>query len=216
MPKVRQEINPEWCYEKGVILKILIACEESQTVLHEFLIRGHDVWSCDLQETSGNYPERHIQGDVLDILDDGWDMMVGHPICTRMANSGYQWLKDNPERWADLDKDVEFFLKLWNADIPMIALENSQPHFEAIKRLGVTYTQKIQPYNFGVPETKGTCLWLKNLPPLMFTIDAREQMLSLPKKETQRIFYMSPGKDRGKMRSKTFQPIAEQFAEQWG
>lgn len=197
-------------------MKVLIACEESQTVLHEFYIRGHDVWSCDLQDTSGDYPSRHIKGDVLEVIDDGWDMMIGHPTCTRMARSGVRWLAENQARQADLEKDAEFFLKLWRADIPKIALENSLPHRYAVELLRVNYTQLIQPYNFGVPEKKATCLWLKNLPPLMFTIDARPAMEKLPRKLTDRIHFVGPGKDRAKIRSKSYQAIAEQFAIQWG
>jgi len=161
-------------------VKVLIACEESQIVLHEFFIRGHDVWSCDLQDTSGDYPSRHIKSDVLEVIGDSWDMMIGHPVCTRMARSGVRWLEGNPERWADMKLDAEFFLKLWNSNIPQIALENALPHKYAIDLIGTTYSQLIQPYNFGVAETKSTCLWLKNLPPLMFTSDARHAMNSCP------------------------------------
>ncbi len=196
--------------------RVLVACEESQAVLSEFLKRGHDVYSADLKPCSGDYPERHHAGDVFDIINDGWDLMIGHPPCTYLCNSGVRWLEGNEQRWKDLDDGCEFFLKLWNADIPKIALENPTPHYHAIEKIKVNYDQKVQPYNFGVPESKATCFWLKNLPPLMFTICAREAMEKLPKKESQRIHYMSPGPERATLRSKTYPEIAEQMAIQWG
>ena len=197
-------------------MRILVACEESQAVMSEFRKLGHDCWSADLQPASGDYPEYHHQGDVLDILDDGWQMMIGHPDCTYLTNAGVRWLSTDRSRWAKLDAGCEFFLKLWNADIEKIALENPIPHKHAVERLGVTYTQKIQPMDFGIPETKATCLWLKNLPPLMATCDARLAMSKLPKRESNKIHYMSPGPERAKLRSKTEPAIAKQYAAQWG
>lgn len=202
-------------------MRILVACEESQTVCAAFLEldKGHDVWSCDLQESSGEYPERHIQDDVLKHLDDGWDMMIGHPDCTYLANSGVSWLwkekERNEDRWAAMKKGADFFNVLNDADIEQIALENPIPHKYAKLLIG-GYDQLIHPYHFGVAESKATCLWLKNLPPLMHTIDARYAMSKRPKKDAQRIHYMSPGPERSKERSKTFPAIAHEMARQWG
>jgi len=160
-------------------------------------------------------PGKHIQDDVLNHLDEGWDLMIGHPDCTYMTNAGVCWLHTDWKRWGKLESACEFFLKLKESDIPMICLENPIPHKYARENIG-DYTQIIQPYQFGHAERKATCLWLKNLPKLKHTTDLKEEMARLPKKISQRIHYTSPGKDRWKIRSKTFQGIADAMAEQWG
>lgn len=183
-------------------MKILVACEESQIVTIAFRNKGHEAYSCDIQECSGGHPEWHIKDDVLKIINDGWDMMIAHPPCTHLAVSGARWFKDKQAEQAEA---IEFFMKLINADIPMIAVENP---------VGIMSTryrkpdQIIQPWQFGHGETKATCLWLKNLPLLIPTniVSGREN----------RIHKMPPSPHRSKLRSKTFWGIAEAMADQWG
>ncbi len=185
-------------------MKVLIACEFSGIVRDAFSARGHDAWSCDLLPTER--PGNHIQGDVLEILGDGWDLMIAHPPCTRLCNSGVRWLAER-NLWLDLQKSCVFFLRLLNAPIPKRAIENPIPHKYARAYIG-EYQQSIQPWLFDVPETKRTCLWLKNLPPLMATIIETTRQAKVHK--------MSPGKNRGKERSRTPQGIANAMAAQWG
>lgn len=188
-------------------MKILVACEFSGIVRDAFRKRGHDAWSCDILPTEAD-PTYHLQCDVLEILDQGWDMMIAHPPCIYLANSGVRWLYANPRRWEKLKEAAEFFKALWNANIPRIALENPIPHKYARDLIGVPYSQVIQPWQFGHGETKATCLWLKNLPPLKPTniVDGREN----------RVHRMPPGPNRWRERSRTFHGIAEAMAAQWG
>ena len=193
-------------------MRVLVACEFSGVVREAFRKRGHDAWSCDLIDSDDNSPY-HIKDDVLNHLNDGWDMMITHVPCTYMCNSGVSWLARNEVRWDELQKSNEFFHKLWNAQIEKIAMENPIPHKYALLP---KYTQIIQPYQFGHPESKATCLWLKNLPKLEPTKNVYDVMKKLPINQAQRIHYTKPGKDRWKIRSRTFEGIAEAFAEQWG
>jgi len=185
-------------------IKVLIACEFSGVVREEFRKRGHDAWSCDLLPTE--IPGNHYQGDVMDIINDGWDIMIAHPVCTRLCNSGVMWLKKR-NLWNDLDIGAKFFKDLYNCNIPKIAIENPIPHKYALERIGRKYTQIIQPWQFGHGETKATCLWLKRLPKLVPTdiVEGREQ----------RLHRLPPSKDRAKLRSITYKGIAEAMAEQW-
>lgn len=194
-------------------MKILIACEFSGTVRDAFIKQGHDAVSCDLLPTESQGP--HIQGDVLNVLNDGWDMMIAHPPCTYLTNSGVCWLHKDKSRWDKLREGAEFFKALLNAPIPRIAIENPIMHKYAIELIGTKQTQVIQPYMFGHMERKATCLWLKNLPPLRETKNVKEEMMKLPKKLQQRIHYAPPSKDRWKIRSKTFEGIAEAISTQW-
>ena len=197
-------------------MKVLIACEWSGIVRRAFAARGHDAWSCDLlpAEDRSNH---HITGDVRDVLGDGWDMlMVAHPPCQRLCNSGVRWLSVPPagrtlaEMWLDLADGAALFSTLWNADIERIAVENPVMHKHAKARIEnyQPFTQSIQPWQFGHGETKRTCLWLKNLPPLTPTdiVDGR----------TPRVHHASPGPDRWKERSRFFPGIADAMADQWG
>ena len=202
-------------------VRVLVACEESQATTIELRKLGFDAWSCDLQDCSGGHPEWHIKGDVLNVLNDGWDMMIGHPTCTYLTNSGVCWLwnKDgsrNEERWQNLKEGAEFFKALLNAPIPLIAIENPIPHKYAVELIGQKYNQLIQPYQFGHTESKATCFWLKGLPKLKPTKDVKDEWKRLPKNEAQRLHYLPPGPERAKLRSKTFQGVAEAMAMQWG
>ena len=188
-------------------MKILIACEESQEVCKAFRELGYEAFSCDVLPCSGGHPEWHIQDDVMKHLNENWNMMIAHPPCTRLCNSGVSWL-DKRNLWIEMQKGAEFFRSLLNADIERIAVENPIPHKYALEIIGRKYDQIIQPYMFGHGETKATCLWLKNLPMLEPSniVDGREQ----------RLHRLPPSADRAKIRSKTYPGIAKAMAEQWG
>lgn len=194
-------------------MNILIACEESGVVRDAFIAKGHNAISCDLLETSSLGP--HIQGDVLKLLEYKWDMIIGHPPCTYLSNSGVCHLEDhnNIERVRKLHEAVVFFNAILEADCDKICVENPIPHKYGI---GKTYTQIVQPWMFGHAESKATCLWLKGLPKLEETNNVKELWKSLPKKEAQRLHYLSQSPERAKLRSKTYKGIAEAMANQWG
>ena len=180
-------------------MRVLIACEFSGIVRDAFALRGHDAWSCDLLPTE--IPGKHIEGNVLDVLEDGWDLMIAHPPCTDLAVSGARWFKDKTEEQAQA---IDFFMALIEAPIPRIAAENP------ISIMSTRYRkpdQIIQPWQYGHGETKATCLWLKGLPKLTPTdvVDGR----------AQRVHRLPPGPNRWKDRSRTFPGIAKAMAEQW-
>ena len=196
--------------------RILVACEFSGTVRDAFTARGFDAWSCDLlpDERRSN---RHITADIRDVLHDGWDaLIVAHPPCTRLCNSGVRWLTAPPagrtlaEMWDDLREAAALFSTLWNAPVPHVAVENPVMHRHA-KALIDGYTppaQSVQPWQYGHGETKRTCLWLRNLPPLTPTaiVAGREA----------RVHRMPPSADRWRERSRFFPGIAAAMADQWG
>lgn len=196
--------------------RVLIACEFSGTVRDAFLSRGYDAWSCDLlpDERGSN---RHIRGDVRDVLGYGWDLLiVAHPPCTRLCLSGLRWLHTPPagrtieEMWADLDAGAALFSDLWNAPIERIAVENPKMHRHAKARI-VNYrepAQFVQPWQHGHGETKATGLWLKSLPALVPT--------NIVEGRTARVHRMSQSPDRWRERSRTFSGIAAAMADQWG
>jgi len=187
-------------------MKVLIACEYSGAVRDAFIARGHDAMSCDLLPT--DVPGPHYEGDVFDVIDDSWDLMVAHPPCTYLSNSGVSWLHKRPERWEQMREGAEFFKALLDADIPRIAIENPIMHKYAVEIIGRRQDQVIQPWQFGHGESKATCLWLKGLQELQPTqiVEGREQRMHL----------LPPSKDRWKIRSTTYQGIAKAMAEQWG
>ena len=181
-------------------MKVLIACEFSGIVRDAFIERGHDALSCDLLPTES--PGPHYQGDVLDILDNGWDLMIAHPPCTHLAVSGARWFKDKQEEQKEA---LEFVKTLMDANISKIAIENPVSIISSRIRKP---DQIIQPWMFGHGETKSTCLWLKNLQKLEHTniVDGREN----------KIHKMPPSPDRWKKRSRTYPGIAKAMAKQWG
>jgi hypothetical protein len=196
-------------------MRVLVACEYSGKVRRAFRKRGHDAWSCDLlpADDGSSY---HYQGDVMDIINDGWDLLIGHPPCTYLCNSGVSWLHKQEGRWDRMRDGAEFFKLLWESDIPRIALENPIMHKYAKEIIGTNQTQLVQPWMFGHAESKATCLWLKGLNPLIETNNVKEKWKMLPKKEAQRLHMLPPSKDRWKLRSETYQGIADAMAEQWG
>lgn len=208
-------------------LKVLVGCEYSGTVRDAFIAQGHDAMSCDLLPSDAGDP--HYQGDIFDIIDDGWDLAIFHPPCTFLTNAGVRWLHEHvasrngkkptisgKARWAEMEKGAEFFKRLLESDIPRIAVENPIPHKYAVQRIGRKYDQIVQPWMFGHTERKATCFWLKGLPKLVPTNDVKAAMLLLPKREQQRLHYLPPSPDRWKIRSKTFDGIAQAMAQQWG
>jgi site-specific DNA-cytosine methylase len=181
-------------------VRVLVACEYSGRVRDAFIAKGHDAMSCDLLPT--DVPGPHYQGNVMDIIGNGWDMMIAHPPCTHLAVSGARWFKD---KQAEQLEALEFVKALLGADIPCIALENPVSIISSRIRKP---DQVIQPWQFGHGETKATCLWPKGLPKLKPTniVEGREQ----------RVHKMPPGPNRWKERSRTFEGIAVAMADQWG
>ena len=194
-------------------MRVLVACEESQAVTKAFRALGHEAYSCDVQPCSGGRPEWHVQCDVLTQIHKGWDMMIAHPPCTYLSNAAARHLfpkgELNQDRYALGLEAKEFFMKLLNAPIPRIAVENPvQSRVFKIPK----YDQTIQPYWFGHAEQKRTCLWLRNLPPLEPTHTLEKPYASM----AEGSFINKGGKGRQKNRSKTFKGIAEAMAKQWG
>ena len=224
-------------------MKVLIACEESQIVCIEFRKKGHEAYSCDILPCSGGHPEWHIQEDVLEVMkwidvvglpfqrlrkQSHWDMMIGFPPCTYLANCGLHYLKTKPERKDQHKKAVEFFLFLYNSNISKIAIENPIGWMNTNWRKP---DQIIQPYYFGDAELKTTCLWLKNLKPLKYQLEndlfANRTTVDRPKpyktilrktgsKAGQKYNYYFRQNKTAKERSKTFPGIAKAMADQWG
>nr|DAO23205.1 MAG TPA: Cytosine specific methyltransferase [Caudoviricetes sp.] len=201
-------------------MRVLVACEESQTVCKAFRARGHEAYSADILEPSGGHPEWHILGDVLPLINgrckfstmDGteheiagrWDMLIAFPPCTHLAVSGARWF---PQKRADGRQQdaIDFFMQFVNADCDRIAVENP------VSIMSTEYRkpdQTFQPWQFGHGESKKTCLWLKNLQPLKPTniVDGREQ----------RVWKMPPSADRARNRAKTFPGVADAMGAQWG
>lgn len=218
-------------------MKILVACEESQEVCKAFRAKGHEAYSCDIIECSGGHPEWHILGDVLPLINgrckfhtmDGeehdisgiWDILIAFPPCTYMTNAGAVRMRVNgeivQERYEKAMKAKDFFMKIYNADCKKIAIENPTP----MKIVGLPpYTQAIQPYEFGHPYSKRTCLWLKDLPLLIPTeiIEHHEPYVNGGCKDAHGNYRRFQGrKERDpKIRSKTFPGIAKAMADQWG
>ena len=192
-------------------LNVLVGCEYSGVVRDAFAKRGHNAWSCDLLPSDRPNP-KHIQGDIFNILDQPWDIAIFHPPCTFLTVS-------NAQRWEHLQKTgqqqaaIKFVERLYNCGIPKICIENPVGALSTKSRLGKP-TQYVQPFEHGHYETKKTGLWLRGLDPLIPT-DIKD-LTGLPKKVTQRLHYLPPSKDRWKLRSTTYQGIANAMASQWG
>ena len=201
-------------------MKVLVACEFSGVVREAFKAKGHDAWSCDILPTE--IPGQHIQDDVLNHLDDGWDLMIAHPPCTYLTTTGNKWFKPEfkdrfPTREKDRKNAIDFFLSLANANIPKIAIENPVGIMSTVWRKPDQY---IHPYYFGDPHSKKTGLWLKGLPPLIPTNVVEPEFYIYKDGRRDPAWHVEslkmPPLERMKYRSKTFQGIAEAMAEQWG
>lgn len=196
-------------------MKVLVACEYSGRVRDAFIKSGHDAMSCDLLPTDVDGP--HYQGDVFDLELNQFDLMVAHPPCTYLTNSGVSWLHKDASRWDKLDDGAAFFKALLDAPVPRICIENPIMHKYAKERIGgVKQSQIVQPWMFGHMEQKATCLWLKGLPLLQPTKNVKAEMMDLPDNQRQRLHYLPPSADRWKLRSTTYQGIADAMADQWG
>jgi hypothetical protein len=219
--------------------RILVACEESQAITKEFRALGYEAFSCDLLPCSGGHPEWHIQGDVFDVINQGWDLMIAHPPCTYLSQSGTQWYyhpEDKhlpvdqrrahprfPNRVSDRQNAIEFVIKLYESSVPRIAIENPVGTLSTAWRKP---NQIVQPWMFGDEANKGTCLWLKNLPLLIPTdIVGKGEFFEFTDKngklKRQPMWYykaLSEAKtpeQRRTLRSKTFQGMAKAIANQW-
>jgi len=192
-------------------MRVLIACEFSGTVRDAFIARGHDAISCDLLPTER--PGPHYQGDVFDIIDHGFDLMIAHPPCTYLCVPGAHYLHIRPERWNLMRDGRDMFMKLLNHNIRMICIENPLPHrYAEIPR----YDQIIQPWQFGHELSKRTCLWLKGLPNLKPTDIKDNHGDRYKRKDGTTSNSKWYAKTNAKGRSKTFQGIADAMADQWG
>jgi hypothetical protein len=196
-------------------MRVLIACEYSGTVRDAFIAAGHDAMSCDLLPT--DKPGPHYQGDIFDVIGDGWDLMIAHPPCTYLCSSGLHWNKRRPERAAQTEAALAFVAALLAAPIDRIALENPIGCIGSRIRKA---DQTVQPWQFGHDASKATCLWLKNLVPLMPTqtvaprlIDGRKRWGNQTDSGQNKL---PPSADRWKIRSETYQGIADAMAAQWG
>lgn len=217
----------------GEGFRVLVACEESQSVTIELRKLGFEAFSCDLQDCTGGHPEWHFKQDVFEVIDMGWDMMIAFPPCTYLTVTGARWLynKDksrNEARWIAQDEAVEFVKKLYYSNIKRVAIENP---VGKLSSLWMKPTQIIQPFYFGDEAQKTTCLWLKNLPPLQHlkapnlfddnvTHCGKGEMVTTSTGKTFSKWYWETSKGKGKerqiMRSKTFPGIAKAMSEQWG
>jgi hypothetical protein len=192
-------------------MKILVACEESQTVTKEFRQRGHEAYSCDILPCSGGHPEWHIQKDVTPLLQQEYNMVLAFPPCTHLAVSGAKWFAEKRLDGRQ-QQGIDFFMQFPNANAPRVAIENPIGIMSTIWRKP---DQIIQPWMFGHRERKATCLWLKGLPKLTETNNVQEEMLRLPKNKQHKLHYLPPSPERSVLRSKTFPGIARAMAEQW-
>ena len=205
--------------------RLLVACEESQRVCIAFREKGWEAYSCDLIPCSGGHPEWHILGDALEAIKGGsvttmdgqvhvvgkWDLLIAHPPCTHLAVSGARWFNEGLKPLSLKYEAAAFFLKLAEANVERIAIENPICVMSSLYRKP---DQIINPWQFGHPEQKKTCLWLKNLPLLQETDNVYDYMMTLPEKERAKVWWM--GSNHAKERSKTYPGIAKAMAEQWG
>jgi len=224
-------------------MKVLVGCEESREITKAFRARGHEAYSCDLKPCSGGHPEWHIQGDIRSVIlrdsvqsilhsNSGsvWDIFIVHPMCTDICVSGARWFAEKRANGTQR-ASIGFFLEMANCNVHSIAIENPvgimsggrkyiEKHFPDLydksKSLMGYKCQYIEPYEYGHPETKKTCLWLKNLPELKPTNNVYSEMMDLPKSERNRIHYMPPSEERSTLRAKTYSGWARAMAEQWG
>ena len=214
-------------------MRVLVACEESQEVCKAFREKGHEAYSCDIQECSGGYPQWHIQCDVTKILDEDWDIIIAFPPCTHLAVSGARHFEQKREDGRQKEA-IEFFMKFYNAKCDKISIENPVgiisgdyipkwfPELAECYNLPIKPTQIIQPYMFGHPCKKTTCLWLKGLEPLKPTEIVEPELVSYICKSGKKVTFSKhmvkgfKSSDRAKVRSKTFTGVARAMAEQWG
>lgn len=190
-------------------MRVLIACETSGETRRAFRAKGHDAISCDLLPADDGETTWHVMGDVRPLLRKRWDLVIAHPPCTRLCNSGVRWLHER-DLWAEMREGAEFFLACLNANAPRVAVENPVMHRHAREIIGRGPDFTVQPWQFGDDFKKRTCFWTRGLPPLKPTSNLDG---STAKPEAH---HASPGPDRWKLRSKTYPGIAAAMADQWG
>ena len=205
------------------VLKVLVACEESQAVCKAFRALGHKAFSCDLQECSGGHPEWHIKGDALKVLNlPMWDLVIAHPPCTFLTVAANRYYNEDKygekakRRKDEREQAIKFFMEFANCKCKRVAIENP---IGVISSRWKKPTQIIQPFQFGHKERKATCLWLKNLPPLKPTNIVEPDIIKHASGKTDSRLHFEtlslPAEERAKIRSKTFEGIAKAMAEQW-
>lgn len=196
-------------------MRVLVACEYSGTVRDAFVKRGHDAISCDLLPT--DKVGAHYQGDVYDMLDQAWDLIIAHPPCTALTVAGNSTYGEGQPKYAERLAAVQWTVALWEAmkkASPRVCMENP---VGVLRRLGGMHApQFVQPYQFGHTEQKKTGLFLHGLPALRETNNVHDEMMKLPKNQRERLHYLPPSPDRWKIRSTTYQGIADAMADQWG
>ena len=196
-------------------MRVLIACESSGVERDAFIRAGHDAMSCDILPTQSPGPHHH--GDVRELMGEPFDLVIAHPPCTYLSNSGVRWLHTDPTRWPKLFDGADFFASMWDFNTVRLCVENPVQHKYAVKLHGKgRQTQTVQPYQFGHLETKRTAYWLRGLPPLVPTTNLKASTFALPTAERSKVHYASPGPDRWRARSKSYIGIAEAMAAQWG
>jgi hypothetical protein len=204
-------------------MRVLVACEYSGVVRNAFRLKGHEAWSCDILPCESD-EKYHYQCDIFEVIDKNWDMMIAHPPCTYLSVTGNRWFhpayaKKHPGRQQKREDAKAFFMALANAPIEKICIENAQGIMSTYWRKP---DQIIQPYQFGHPAAKRTCLWLKNLPPLMHTEIVEPEYVTYKSGKRLSKWYADigaakpPPEERRKLRSRTFQGIANSMATQWG
>lgn len=202
-------------------MKVLVACEESQEVCKAFRERGHEAFSCDIQECSGGHPEWHLQCDVREVLDDDWDLIIAHPPCTDLCVSGARWFEEKRKNGTQ-QKSIDFFMLFTDLKCEKVVIENP---IGIMSNIYKKPSQIIHPWMFGDNVPKATCLWIKGLPLLVPEITKKPEMEYVEwkdkktgKTKRQAKWYLDAlsSKDRSKVRSKTFPGIARAMAEQWG
>lgn len=209
-------------------MNVLIQCEKSQVVCMAFRAKGHNAFSNDIEECEGGHPEWHYKMDAFEARRRMYQkygmihLIIAHPECRFLAHSGSRWLKGNEWRWHEMKQAAAFFKRILEqpfvhpGQVDKIVVENSVPHGYAVREIGCKYDQIIQPYQFGHPEKKKTCLWLRGVEPLRETNNVKEEMLTLPRKLQNKVHFAGPGKNRSAIRAKSYPGIAKAMAEQWG
>jgi hypothetical protein len=207
-------------------MNVLVACECSGRVKTAFRNKGHNAWSCDLKSSEISDDKFHYQCDVREVLNNSWDLLIAHPDCTYLCNSGVCWLSYQPTRFDSMILAAQFFKFLLSQPVPKITVENPIPHKYALEYIGQKYTQIIQPNQFGEDASKATCLWLKGLPKLRPTGIILPSHYKVSKSGIGRMVYANqtgsgrtcepPGPERKANRARTYQGIANAMAEQWG
>lgn len=191
---------------------VLVACEFSGVVRDEFIKKGHNAWSCDL--VPSDKPGPHMLGDVRNVLDFSWDLVIAHPPCTRLCNSGVRWLAER-NLWGDMKVGAEFFKMFLDLDCP-VAVENPVMHKYAVSIIGRKHDFTVQPWQFGHPESKRTCFWTKDLPKLKPTNILTKPPTGWQNQTPSGQNKLGPSVDRARLRSVTYQGVAEAMADQWG